>query len=198
METIDLKKDHEELYRAKGTTEELLVPAGAFLAVDGKGDPGGTAYQAAIEALYSVAYTMKFALKGAGVLDFTIPNLECLWFSDPNATSRAEWEWCLLIRVPDRIGEEQVADAGRQVLAKKGIDASAVRRIESDGGRAIQVLHIGPYESVADSYGTLRAYAQERGLELENVGYEVYLNDPRRTAPERLKTIVRIPLASAE
>jgi len=197
METIDLKREHKELYRAKRTPEEVAVPAGTFLVVEGVGEPGGEAYQAAIASLYGVAYTMKFALKAAGVLDFKIPNLECLWLSDPNSTSPTEWEWRLSIRVPDRITAAQVAEAIRQVEAKKGTDASVVRRTDREEGRAIQVLHVGPYDSVTDSYEKLRAYAQERDLDVEGTGVEVYLSDPRRTAPEKLKTIVRMPLASA-
>lgn len=195
METIDLKKAHRNLYRAKETPQELVMPAGVFLGVDGVGEPGGTAYQAAIEALYGVAYTMKFALKRSGVLDFGIPNLECLWLSDPIETPAEKWQWRLLVRVPNQIDDEQIANAGRQVQAKKGIDASIVRRIERAEQRAIQVLHIGRYDRVADSYEKLISYAREHGLELENIGQEVYLSDPRRTAPEKLKTIVRMPLA---
>ncbi len=197
METIDLKREHKELYTAKGEPEELAVSGGTFLAVEGVGEPGGEAYQAAIASLYGVAYTMKFALKAAGVLDFKIPNLECLWLSDPTGTPPTEWEWRLSIRVPDRITAAQVAEAIRQVEAKKGIGASVVRRTDQEEGRAIQVLHVGPYDTVTDSYEKLRAYAQERGLEVEGTGVEVYLSDPRRTAPEKLKTIVRMPLASA-
>lgn len=197
METIDLKRTHKELYRAEETPQELTVPTGTFLAVDGIGEPGGTAYQAAIEALYGVAYTMKFALKSAGVLDFKIANLECVWFSDPGSTPLTEWEWRLLIRVPDQISEEPIADAGGQVQAKKGIDTSIVRRIESGGRRAIQVLHVGPYDTVTDSYEKLWTYAQEQDLVVEGTGIEVYLNDPRRTAVEKLKTIVRMPVRSS-
>ena len=197
METIDLEGEHKKLYTAKRTPEEVAVPAGTFLTVEGVGEPGGEAYQAAIASLYGVVYTMKFTLKAAGVLDFKIPNLECLWLSDPNSTPPTEWEWRLSIRVPDRITVAQVAEAIRQVEARKGTDASVVQRTDRQGGRAIQVLHVGPYDTVTDSYEKLRAYAQEQGLDVEGTGVEVYLSDPRRTAPEKLKTIVRMPLASA-
>lgn len=197
METIDLKRMHKELYRAKETPQELTVPTGTFLAVDGIGEPGGKAYQTAIEALYGVAYTIKFALKRAGVLDFKIPNLECLWLSEPNDTPIAEWQWRLLVRVPDQIMEEQIADARGRIEVKKGIDTPIVRRIESAGRRAIQVLHVGPYDTVADSYEKLWTYAQEQGLDVEGTGIEVYLSDPRRTAAEKLKTIVRMPVRSS-
>jgi hypothetical protein len=197
METIDFRKTYKELYRAKEAPQELVVPAGVFLGVDGAGEPGGAEYQAAIEALYSVAYTMKFALRGAGDLDFKIPNLECLWLSNPDDTPPPEWEWRLQIRVPEEIDDGTVADAIGQVRAKKGIDTSTVRRVARNEGRAIQVLHVGPYDRVGDSYRKLGAYAKEYGLELESIGHEVYLNDPRRTAPEKLKTIVRMPVRSS-
>ena len=194
METIDFKKIHKELYCAKQTPEELTVPQGTFLAVDGKGKPGGKGYQQAIEQLYSVAYTIKFTLKGARVLDFKVPNLECLWFDDPKTTSSSEWKWRLLIRIPDEVTDTHLGDAQRQVQEKKGIEASAVQRITWTEGRAIQVLHVGPYEEVTGTYERLWAFGEKCGLVAQETGHEIYLNDPRRTSPERLKTIVRMPV----
>jgi hypothetical protein len=144
METIDLRKSLKELYRAKETPEELVIPTGTFLAGDGEGAPGGARFQRAIEQLYSVAYTLKFSLKGAGILDFKVPNLECLWFGDPNKTPIPEWRWRLLIRVPASVTEAHLCDARRRVQEKKGIDTSAVKRITWEEGRSIQALHVGP------------------------------------------------------
>jgi len=194
METIDLKKLYRDLYRAKEVPEEVIASEGTFLAADGRGEPGGDSYQRTIEALYGVAYTMKFSLKGAGVLDFKVPHLECLWYSDPNDTPLSEWEWRLLIRVPDRVSAAHLTDAQQRLHEKKGTDASVVRRLTWEEGRAIQVLHIGPYDRVTTSYGKVWEYAREHGLEVEGIGHEVYLSDPRRTAPEKLKTIVRMPV----
>ena len=84
MEPIDLKKKYKELYKAKETPSQVVAPECACLAIDGVGRPGGEAYQEAIQKLYGVAYTMKFALKGAGILDFKIPNMDCLWLTNPD------------------------------------------------------------------------------------------------------------------
>jgi hypothetical protein len=197
MDTIDLKKQHKQLYQAKETPAQVMAPDCAFLAIDGVGRPGGETYQQAIQTLYSTAYTMKFALKGAGVLDFKIPNLECLWLSHPGQVSVDEWKWRLLIRVPDAITVEHVQESRAQLLKKKGIDASNLRLIRWKEGPSIQILHIGPYDDVADSYQTIEMFAQTHELQLGESGHEVYLSDPRQTAPEKLKTIIRIPLKSS-
>jgi hypothetical protein len=194
METFDLKKANRELYTAKEEPAEITVQNAIFIATDGKGEPGGTGYQRAIERLYGVAYTMKFALKKAGIIDFKVPNLECLWFGNPNETPIAEWKWRLLIRIPEAVTEEHLEEAKRQLREKKGIDASAVRRIAWEEGRSLQALHVGPYDTVTSTYEKLWKSGVEQGLVPKETGHEVYLNDPRRTAPEKLKTIIRLPV----
>ena len=194
MEAIDLKKQHKELYRAKETPTRVAAPDGAFLSVDGQGQPGNESYQEAIQKLYGIAYTMKFALKGAGILDFKVPNLECLWLSDPTDVPIDEWAWRLLIRVPEAITEGHIEEARNLLLKKKGIEASDLKLISWEEGQAVQILHIGPYDEVARSYQAIGEYAEANGLQPGSIGHEVYISDPRRTSPEKLKTIVRMPV----
>lgn len=194
MEKIDLKSEHKELYRAAARIKEVRADKGVFLAVDGKGEPGGELYQQAINMLYSLAYTTKFQLRNDGVLDFGVCNLECLWFDDPATKPISEWRWRLLVRIPEQVKARDLASARKVIKERKDLDVSAVQRIELTEGRAIQVLHVGPYDRISETYQKLVEHARSNGLALKGTGHEVYLNDPRRTAPEKLKTIVRMPV----
>ncbi|MFC2095702.1 GyrI-like domain-containing protein [Candidatus Bipolaricaulota bacterium] len=137
---------------------------------------------------------MKFALKGAGILDFKVPNLECLWLSDPTDVPLDEWAWRLLVRVPDAITEGYIQEARNLLLKKKGIEASDLKLIRWEEGQAVQILHVGPYDEVGRSYQAIGEYAEANGLQPGSIGHEVYISDPRRTSPEKLKTIVRVPV----
>ena len=194
MQSIDLKKKHRELYKANETPSQVVAPECAFLSIDSMGRPGGEAYQEAIQKLYGIAYTMKYALKGAGILDFKIPNVECLWLSHPDEIPLDEWKWRLLIRIPDDITEEHIQESRALLLEKKDIDASDLKLIRWEEGPAVQILHIGPYDEVTRSYRELMEFAQVNGLQPGAIGHEVYISDPRRTAPDKLKTIVRMPV----
>ena len=194
MERVDLKKEHRDLYAATAKVKEVRPGAGTFLAADGVGEPGGGGYQEALEKLFALAYTAKFRLKKARVLDFGVPNVECLWYDDPKEKPMSEWRWRLLIRIPDGVTEEHLAEARAELAERKGLDASSVRRIEHVEGRALQTLHVGPYQELGSTYARLAAAAEETGLVLEGPGHEVYLSDPRRTDPAKLKTIVRMPV----
>lgn len=196
METTDVKKSHKHLYQATQQVKEVTAAHGTFLAVDGMGKPGGEAYQEAINRLFSLAYTAKFALKKAGKLDFKVAPLECLWYDNRATTPVPEWRWRLLIRIPDQVCSEDLEKAKAQVAGKKGLDTSAVQRTKWEEGRTLQVMHIGPYDTVGDTYRVLKQHAEDNGLSIKGMGHEVYISDPRRTAPEKLKTIVRMQVGS--
>jgi hypothetical protein len=197
LRKVDVRQAHPELYRAARKVEEVNAGRAAFLAADGVGEPGGGTYQEAIGKLYALAYTTKFSMKHAGTLDFAVPNLECLWFDDPTAKPMSQWRWRLLLRIPEEVTGQDLQRARKVLRDRKGADVSGVRRRTWTEGRAAQVLHVGPYETVNQSYKALQAYAGEHGLRCIAPGHEVYLNDPRRTLPERLKTIVRMPVRRA-
>jgi hypothetical protein len=197
METIDVAKASPELYRATAKVTKVSAGEASFIAVDGHGAPGGEAFQKAMEALFNVVFTLKFTLKAAGTVDFKVSKPETLYFDDPQKVRDInDWHWRLLIRVPDEITEAQVEAARMAVREKKGIDASPVSLIRWTEGRCLQTLSLGPYDNVAGAYRRLGEEAERLGIELTAPAHEIYLNDPGRTAPERLKTIVRLSIAA--
>lgn len=196
MDTIDFTRLNKELYHAGRTVQEVAAERATFLAVNGQGEPGGEAFQRAFESLYSVCYTLRFQRRQAGGADFKMPRPECLWYvAEGEAAGPARWAWRLQLRVPDDVTAQEVRAARRAVHERKGLDTAGVRRVSWREGRALQVLHVGPYDEVAPVYEALSTAAQERGYRVRGPAHEVYLNDPGRVAPERLRTIVRMPVS---
>ncbi len=129
-------------------------------------------------------------------MDFKVPKLECLWdTNDVEGTPREEWEWRLQIRIPDAVSGAQVSAARKAVKVKGTVDPALVRRASWKEGRALQVMHVGPYDQVGAACEQLVATAREMGYRPRGPAHEVYVSDPRRTAPERLKTVVRMPVS---
>ena len=195
MDKIDFARSLKELYGTNRQIREVFAGPGTFLGVDGKGEPGGEDYRQAIGWLYPVAYTLKFSLKNAGVLDFAVGKMECLWYDDPAEVPMPEWRWRILIRVPDEVGEEEVKRAQEEIRERKGIDTSSVTLTWWEEGRCLQVLHVGPYDQEQATYESLMDRARELSLALKGPAHEIYLSDPRRVAPEKLRTIIRMPIA---
>jgi len=195
MDTFDFKKSLKDLYAATQKVKEVMADSGTFLAVDGQGAPGGPAFQDAMAGIYSTVYTLKFTLKGEGKLDFKVCNVECVWLCEPCETPRAEWQWRLLVRIPGEVAAKDITAVKKAITEKKGLDLSGVKRIRWKEGRAVQVMHVGPYDEVGRSYAELDEYAREQGYKARGPGHEIYISDPRRTAPEKLKTIVRLGVA---
>ena len=196
METVDFTKEFKELYSATRKIQEVTAERGLFLTVDGRSAPGSEEFQHAISQLYSVAYTLKYSLKAAGVVDFKVPRLECLWLvEDPRNTPVSEWEWRVQLRVPPEVTRTHLKETVRTIREKKDLDASAVKLTSWREGRALQMMHVGPYDQVEKSYTQLGTRAEELGYRIKGPGHEIYVNDPNRVAPEKLKTIVRLPIA---
>ena len=196
MDKIDFKKTMKALYRAASKVERVNPGEGTFFAVDGRGTPGGEAFEKAIQNLYPVAYTVKFALKNARTIDFVVPPLEALWYDNPkDVPDMSQWHWRTMIRVPECVRIEDLQSAQDSILDKKGTDTSDVQLVRWEEGDCLQVLHIGPYDQVGPIYEHLQARAQAENMALRAPGHEIYLSDPRRTAPAKLKTIVRMPIA---
>ncbi|MEV7771918.1 GyrI-like domain-containing protein [Kitasatospora sp. NPDC086791] len=198
----DVKRERKEFYAPRNTAWNLVdVPEQQFIGVDGHGNPNtAPAYAAAVEALYSVAYTLKFASKGTGGGDFVVGPLEGLWWSDrPEVFTTREkdaWNWTMLISLPEWITPEAIEEAKRTALAKKKLPTvGEVRRLVLAEGLSAQVLHVGPYDDEAPVLEELHGvFLEANGLRLSGLHHEVYLGDPRRTAPEKLKTVVRQPV----
>ncbi|MBP7934666.1 MAG: GyrI-like domain-containing protein [Phycisphaerae bacterium] len=197
MQTIDFGKKLKHLYTARQCIQEVEAGAGTFFTVQGRGTPGGDAFQQAIGQLFAAAYTTKFMLKYDGVVDFKIPRLECLYLSTPDKTAIDQWQWRFLLRVPETVTAGHLTKTRKTLMERKGLDTRAVKRIRWKEDRAIQTLHVGPYDQVGLIYRQMEAYAKENKLRLLGPAHEIYLNDPRRVAPEKLKTIVRMPVRKA-
>jgi len=202
MAPYDVKREHPELYAPKNTAWAIVdVPEQQFIAIDGSGDPNTSpAYASAVEALYAVAYTLKFAGKRTGGGDFVVAPLEGLWWSDqPDAfTSRAKdaWSWTMLISMPSWITKDMIEEAKQTALAKKKLPAiSRLRHLTLHEGLSAQVLHVGSYDDETPVLEELHhTYLAANGLRPSSPHHEIYLSDPRKTAPEKLKTILRQPV----
>jgi len=202
----DVKRELRALYAPKNRDwETLVVPPQRFLAVDGSGDPNtAVAYVEAVEALYSVAYTVKFASKSAG-RDLVVGPLEGLWYAEDasvfSARDKAAWSWTMLISQPDWVEDAQIHEAiaaarSKAAAKKKLLPALDLLRIEQlDEGLSAQLLHVGSYDDEAPALARLHGEVLPRlGLTERARHHEVYLSDPRRVAPEKLRTVVRQPV----
>jgi hypothetical protein len=201
METYDWKKAFKELYSPPRKPVLVSVPPINFLMVDGIGDPNtATAYHEALDALYSTAYTLKFALKKAGGPEFSVMPLEGLWWAeDMNAfldANRAAWQWTMLIGQPNFVTQEQVSAAMEEAGRKKDLPALSRLRFEPfDEGQCAQVMHVGSYAAEGPTIAALHDFIATQGYERRGKHHEIYLGDPRRSAPEKLKTVIRQPIA---
>ena len=202
MEKFDLKRSYPELYAPHGGDFTLVdVPIMHYLAVDGHGDPNTSPeYTQALERLYPVAYTLKFASKDELDADFTVGPLEGLWRAeDPQVFAGGDkdaWDWTMLIAQPEWITPEMVDAALASVSAKKKVPGlDQVSLITLTEGLCAQVLHIGSYDSEAPVLRRLHeSWMPERRLTYNGDHHEVYLSDPRRVAPEKLRTVLRQPV----
>lgn len=199
MSKLDFKKDYAEFFNPSAKqVSEVELPPFRYLMIDGQGAPSATGYQDAIATLYPVAYTLKYALKPDH--DFTVGPLETLWWVDapggfPTANP-ADWRWTAMIIVPDFVADDHLVAAIAE-LRRKGKSAprlDSIRMETLDEGACVQIMHIGPYASELDTIRRLQDYMTDNGMERRGRHHEIYLSDPRTTAPERLRTILRQPV----
>jgi len=199
----DVKRELRALYAPKNRDWEMLeVPPQRFLAVAGSGDPNtATAYVEAVEALYAVAYTVKFTSKRGGGRDLVVGPLEGLWYADDasvfSARDKAAWSWTMMISQPDWVSDTQIEEAVTAARTKKkALPALDLLRIERlDEGLCAQLLHVGSYDDEAPALARLHGEVLPRaGLREGGRHHEVYLGDPRKVAPQKLRTVVRQPV----
>ena len=203
---VDFKKEQKDLYQPKTTPSIVDVPDMVFIAIDGKGDPNTSAeYAAAIETLYGLTYAIKMSNKS--VLEYVVPPLEGFWhiddytFMDGEAVigNKDNFQWTALIRQPEFVTEE-IFESAKAALTKKkpGLDTSKARLIKITEGVCVQVLHIGSYDNEPATIAAMDKYAIENGYEIDISAarrrHEIYLSDPRKTTPEKLKTVIRHPV----
>lgn len=207
MKKLDLRKDLKHLYSPSAKKVEIVdVPKMNFLMIDGVGNPNTSQeYQDALGALYNVAFTLKFTmkLKAKPAVDYPVMALEGLWwvegvehFTMEQLMGRKdEWKWTMMIMQPDIITRERVAEAIDEVKRKKNPPSVGKIRFESfHEGLCAQIMHIGPYSAEQPTIERLHAFIKESGHTLRGKHHEIYMGDPRRTKPERLKTVLRQPM----
>lgn len=190
----------QRLYKASARQPEIVeVPALNFLMIDGQGDPNTSQhYHEVLEALYALSYTLKFAIKAAEKVDYSVSALEGLWWSDEMEVfltgARDRWRWTMMMRQPVVVTPAWFERAVVEVQRKKTLPALPHIRLESyHEGLAAQILHIGSYAAEAPTIARLHEFIRAEGGVLAKKHHEIYLGDPRRAAPEKLKTVIRQP-----
>ncbi|MBN1261777.1 MAG: GyrI-like domain-containing protein [Anaerolineae bacterium] len=203
MEKVDFKKTLKHLYLPSQKAFTIVaVPSMQFLMVDGHGNPNTSQdYRDAIEALYGLAYTLKFASKQQLEKDYTVPPLEGLWWTQDMDTfsvqNKDDWDWTMMIMTPDWIAADMVAAAREELQRKKNPVALPKVRLETyHEGLSVQILYLGAYADEGPTIARMHSYAHENGYALRGKHHELYISDPGRVAPEKCKTVIRQPIAN--
>jgi hypothetical protein len=201
MKKIDFKKELKAFYAPSAKAPAMVtVPPLQYLMVDGEGDPNSSpAYIAAVQALFTLSYTLKFmAKKGPQAIDYGVMPLEGLWWADDPLDfengRKDRWKWTAMIMQPDFITLEMVQEATEAVRKKKNPVALPLVRFERwEEGKSAQILYFGPYAEENATIRNLHAFIISQKGRLRGKHHEIYLNDPRKVAPEKLKTVIRQP-----
>ena len=201
MEKLDLKKQMKHFYSPSAKEVVIVdVPAMNFLMIDGQGDPNTSqAFAEAVEALYAVAYALKFMVKkGPLAIDYGVMPLEGLWWAEDMAAfsvaDKSNWQWTLMIMQPDFVTGEMVADAIAEVRKKK--DPAALSKLRFEAfleGKCAQILHIGPFTAEGPTVEKVHQFIDSRGRR-SGKHHEIYLSDIRKADPANWKTVIRQPL----
>ncbi len=201
MKKVDLKKKYKPYYsQRKGNISIVEVPGFQYLQCEGQGNPNTSKdYKNAIEALYALAYKIKFAIRKSREVDYGVMPLECLWWMDNmeefSKDRMDEWRWSAMIRQPNFVTKGLVESAREEVSKKKDLPSlTTIKLIDFTDGLSAQIMHIGPYADEEPTIEKLHQYISDSGYQLTGKHREIYLNDPRRTAPQNLKTIIRQPI----
>lgn len=209
MEKFDFKKEYKDLYMPKTEPSIVTVPEMKFIAVRGSGDPNTSAeYKQAMEILYGLSFTIKMSkMNGSqpdGYFEYVVPPLEGFWsvndgiFDGLNITDKSKFHWISVIRQPDFVTESVFEQAKAEAEKKKKTDMSKAEFITVSEGLCVQSMHIGSYDSEPSTILKMREFAEKNGYSEDfsdmRLHHEIYLSDPRRCAPERLKTVIRHPI----
>lgn len=208
---FDFKKEYKEFYLPGKKPTIVTVPSAHYIAVRGMGDPNeeGGAYQHALSILYSVAYTIKMSYKGThhmeGFFQFVVPPLEGFWWQEDtdgiDDTRKNDFHWISVIRLPEFVTQEEFDWAVQEATRKKKLDCSPAELLTLEEGTCVQIMHIGSYDAEPESIALMHRYAKEQGYAIDltdqRLHHEIYLSDPRRSAPEKWKTVIRHPIRKA-
>lgn len=203
-EKTDFKKTLDAYWAEQGQFRIVDLPNMQYLMLDGHGDPNTSpAYSEALKALYPVAYKLKFSSKRTLGRDYVVPPLEGLWWAEnmdsyTSSRDKSQWDWTMMLMTPDWIDQQMVHTAIEEVSAKDSpLRLADIRWEALSEGRCAQTLHIGPYDDEGAVLAKLHhEFIPKNGLLMVGKHHEIYLNDPRRTAPEKLRTILRQPVSS--
>jgi hypothetical protein len=203
MKTLDLKTQYKQLYTQPASKISIVeVPGLSFLAIDGKGDPNTSpAYSSALEALYAVAYGIKFSIKkrARNPIDYPVMPLEGLWWvpdmREFDVNKKSNWQWRMMIMQPSVVDADLVQAMKGEVAGKKNLPSiGGVQLVQYHEGVAAQILHVGPYATEGATIQRLHDSIAAQGYTRNGHHHEIYLGDPRRTDPSKLKTIIRQPM----
>lgn len=210
MEKLDYKKEYKELYQPKTKPALVDIPQMLFIAVDGAGDPNTSEeYHRAMEILYGLSFTIKMSkMNGTqpeGYFEYVVPPLEGLWYLEEetfdglNISDKSKFHWTSMIRQPEFV-TEAVFERAKETLQKKkpDLDLSTARLMKMTEGLCVQVMHKGSYDTERESIEKLNAFIAENGFQPDfsptRLHHEIYLSDPRKCAPEKLRTVIRHPV----
>lgn len=196
---LDLFKANKTEYTAPRKPVLIQTQPAKYLTFTGQGAPGGPMFEAAIGALYSVAFTIKMTRKFAGQQDYAVSKLEAQWWGNSNEdfsnVPPDQWRWKLMIRTPDFISPADLASAVSALRKRgKGDHAEEVQLEEMNEGPCVQMLHVGPYDREGDTVALMKTFAEANQRVLSGKHHEIYISDPRRVPADRLKTILRVPV----
>ena len=205
---FDFKKEYKEFYLPKSKPEIVDVPPMNFIAVRGKGNPNEEdgEYKQAVGLLYAIAYTIKMSYKGDrkidGYFEYVVPPLEGFWWQDGidgiDYSDKSTFNWISVIRLPDFVSIRDFEWAKTEVERKKKLDCKKVEYLTVHEGLCVQIMHIGPFDNEPETVAVMDSYIKENGYENdfsdERLHHEIYLSDPRKANPEKLKTVIRHPV----
>ena len=205
---FDYKKEYREFYMPKSKPEIVNVPEFNYIAVRGKGDPNeeGGAYKKALGVLYAVAYTLKMSYKTDykidGFFEYVVPPLEGFWWQDNRESidysDKSSFNWISVIRLPDFVTKSDFDWAVKTASEKKKLDCSSAEFLTFNEGLCVQIMHSGSYDDEPATVALMDAYLEQNGYENDmsenRLHHEIYLSDARKTAPEKLKTVIRHPI----
>ena len=214
---FDYKKEYKEFYMPPKKPGIVTIPKMNYVAVRGKGDPNveDGEYKQAMGLLYGIAFTIKMSYMGShkieGYFSYVVPPLEGLWWQEESAGTelgkliagmdyahKEKFHWIAMIRLPDFVTKEDFDWAIAEATAKKKTDFSKVEFFTYEEGECVQCMHIGSYDEEPETIQRMEAFAAENGYQIDitkkRIHHEIYLSDPRRTAVEKLKTVVRHPI----
>ena len=202
MDKLDLLRQMKGIYSSSiNKVNFIKIPPLNYLMVDGEGDPNTSQiYKDSLQALYSLAYALKFTIKkGKSSIDFKVMPLEGLWWVDDmnlfSVKNKEDWKWTMMILQPNLITVDMVSEMCEQVIKKKGLLLTQQVRLEQYiEGECAQILHLGPYSAEGENIERLHTTIREQGYQCKGKHHEIYLNTPLKTAPEKLKTIIRQPI----